>query len=88
MDINVRGTCLISENRKNLYPRSILAIIMVLGKKGRTCIVELRRDSNFGPSILGTLEMVSISNRPTVPSPGIVPACVCVCVCGGGGVRD
>ena len=31
-------------------------------------------ESNFGPSILGTLDTISISNRPTVLLGGILPA--------------
>ena len=39
-----------------------------------TCIVAFSMESNFGPSILGTLDTISISNRPTVLFGGILPA--------------
>ena len=39
-----------------------------------TCIVAFSMESNFGPSILGTLDTISISNRPTVLLGGILPA--------------
>ena len=38
------------------------------------CIVAFRMESNFGPSILGTLDTISISNRPTVLLGGILLA--------------